>query len=358
MKIARLWLIRDLKKKASRLVEKKGTELQVAKNSRKAQRYLNEVNILKGIHSDQVAKYALCGSYAHTDNEEVNKGLKKLAESKLVQKHMVEFEKSHHIPLDKRVVLMRALGAKYSKLKAKKRLALQEGKVSDEKQSQNSTEVEKLESPESPLPKVAKMTVTCSSNPTKSVEKVTTKKEVSKPKSSTESGENKPTSTKPKKAVNIEKQLSPWNVTKNIPKEMEIKQLDLENMSSDDDIITKSSEPPSPKENSVLDNSANSDAGSDDSCDPFFLRDDKPQGVPQEDNNIGNRLMSLSQTPQNPKPIAARKPSLPAKFSNPTKQQAKPRDKRPEIKKTEPPGKKIISVEHLKMVIFSVLLNF
>ena len=127
VKRARLWIINNLNQRAKKLCAKKGNEEETTKNTRKATRFRDEIQVLKHIDINEVSKFALCNQHEEkTLQKDIDtleteqRALLRLATHPFIQNQVTKFRETHAVPMDRLVLLIRSLGLQYQKKKLKK----------------------------------------------------------------------------------------------------------------------------------------------------------------------------------------------------------------------------------------------
>ncbi|KAI9562540.1 hypothetical protein GHT06_009993 [Daphnia sinensis] len=125
VKRARLWLINSLTHRVKKLKGSKTSDLE--KNQLKAEKLRNKICLLKQICIDEVSKFALCNkndspglSSSESELDLSQKLMLQLANHRLVQQQVQVFRQTYSGPMDRLILLVRALGLQYQKKKTKK----------------------------------------------------------------------------------------------------------------------------------------------------------------------------------------------------------------------------------------------
>ncbi|CAL1544470.1 unnamed protein product [Lymnaea stagnalis] len=101
VKRSKVHVINKLCRHIATLKKKKGTEEQKAKNLRKAERFLEEIDSIKKLKEDKVSKYALANTRTFADINKVSvspgpRALGRLADHPLMKKVVSDFREQHH----------------------------------------------------------------------------------------------------------------------------------------------------------------------------------------------------------------------------------------------------------------------
>jgi len=99
-KRVRVHVINNLSKKAKHLRTKKGSEEEVAQNGRKADRFVEEIKVLKGINLDHASKFALANEKTFDEVAQKNGSFEeraktRMATHKLMEEHVKTWRDKH-----------------------------------------------------------------------------------------------------------------------------------------------------------------------------------------------------------------------------------------------------------------------
>ncbi|KAK2708668.1 hypothetical protein QYM36_014314 [Artemia franciscana] len=121
---ARLWVINKVSKTLPKWRSRKGAD--AGKYHRRAERLVEELQVMKKVHPDLVSKFALCSKLTPSELEKQmqfmpteQRALARLSAHKFVQSKVTLFYECYNVKKERVLMLVKALGVRYSKKKGK-----------------------------------------------------------------------------------------------------------------------------------------------------------------------------------------------------------------------------------------------